>query len=422
MTDDQPTLKCPSCSDKKLHSTDDANTWKCEGCNGTYVKQASFPEEFETINHEAETLICPSCQASMNSVRCGDVELHQCDPCQAVWLDSASAGGDAAAKDASLSRMLLYGLSLPERTLRSAVGVAAGTVREAAEFVVPQSFKNAKTYKVLVRNSLAFLTDNVGGVKSSQPEDQDSAIGDDFVARKAVGNFVDLAGMATLHVSPVWIMAIVSDVAYGTKAYVQELATELKAKGLINESSTINNVDDVLNAVQDASGNAASLFDTPPLSIKELRSTLTKTKDAIANAKLKGMLPENEIKAYWAEMRNISKRDDVSLLGVSGALTMHTLGKVKTASHGTLTGVQVIGGILKRDVFDYYSTALQDVSEKGIFQSLKGTSAPYAEAIWNNFSNDRPMITDEVVSGRLFSRAASKVTDWFKKRNVKTSD
>ena len=68
------------------------------------------------------------------------------------------------------------------------VGIAAGTVREAAEFVVPQAFKNAKTYEVLVKNSLTFLTDKVGGVRSTTDDSEDSAVGDDFVARKAVSH------------------------------------------------------------------------------------------------------------------------------------------------------------------------------------------------------------------------------------------
>ncbi len=414
MATDNLQRKCPSCIDRQLASCDDPNIWNCSDCGGAFVKEADIPADFEVSQNESPSFSCPGCHQDMELLRCGEVEIRRCHQCKAVWLDSVAASHISQPESASISRALLYSLSLPERTLRSVVGIAAGTVREAAEFVVPQAFKNAKTYEVLVKNSLAFLTDKVGGVKSKNDDSEDSAVGDDFVARKAVGNFVDLAGLATLHVSPVWIMAIMSDVAYGTKSYVQELATELKAKGLINESSTINNVDDVLNAVQDASGNAASLFDTPPLSVDELRSTLAKTKDAIANADLKSMLPESEVNSYWTEMKDIAKRDDVSLLGVSGALTMHTLGKVKTASHGTLTGVQVIGGIFKREVLDYYGTALRDVSEKGMFQSLRETSAPYVEALWNNFSDDRSTLTDEVVSGRLFGRAISKVGGWFK--------
>ena len=35
----------------------------------------------------------------------------------------------------------------------------------------------------------------------------------DFVARKAVGNFIDMASLATLHLSPMLLLAVVGDVA-----------------------------------------------------------------------------------------------------------------------------------------------------------------------------------------------------------------
>ena len=175
---------------------------------------------------------------------------------------------------------LLYGLSLPERLVRSAVGVTAGTAKEIAEFVVPQAFQDSKSYEVAVRNSLNFILANVGTVSaptSKQPSTQasaapaadaanDPAAGNPgrFIARKAVGNFIDIAGLATLHVSPLWILAIVSDAAYGTKTYLSELAGELQAQGLIDDSSTIHRVDDLFEAIKKASGRAASNFDTPP--------------------------------------------------------------------------------------------------------------------------------------------------------------
>ena len=62
---------------------------------------------------------------------------------------------------------LLYGLSLPERLMRSVVGVTAGTAKEIAEFVVPQAFKDSKTYEIAVRNSIGFLVSGVGKVADS---------------------------------------------------------------------------------------------------------------------------------------------------------------------------------------------------------------------------------------------------------------
>jgi hypothetical protein len=116
----------------------------------------------------------------------------------------------------SLMNGLLYGISLPERLVRSAVGVTAGTAKEIAEFVVPQAFQDSKSYEVMVRNSLGFLLNSVATVSEPAIVQQSetaipatSAGGNiaaadpsRFIARKAAGNFIDIAGLATLHVSP----------------------------------------------------------------------------------------------------------------------------------------------------------------------------------------------------------------------------
>src|SRR5580698_10524946 len=142
--------------------------------------------------------------------------------------------------DAGLSRFLLYTLSLPERAVRSTVGVTAGASREAAHALV-------------IASSLNFLTEDIGGVEQ-QARPGEAPNVDNFLARKAVGNFVDLAGLATLHLSPIWVFAVVSDVAYGSKVYLNELAAELRQRGLIRPDSTIDRVEDLFDAIRSATG------------------------------------------------------------------------------------------------------------------------------------------------------------------------
>jgi hypothetical protein len=255
----------------------------------------------------------------------------------------------------------------------------------------------------VIRKSLGFLAEDIGGAK--RPEAVAAAEAgassppmNEFVARKAVGNFVELAGLATLHVSPLWLLAIVSDVAYGSKAYVRELAEELQKQGLVDDASAIHHVDDVLEAVQHASGRAANLFDTPPLSVDELKQSLTETRAALASADYKKILPEAELKQYWNEMRAVSAREQVSLLGVSAAMTMQTLGKLKTVSQGTLTGLHVAGGLFNRHVLGHYAETLTTLRDRGVFATLRDTSAPYVAAVWNNFSSSRPTWTEKLLS------------------------
>lgn len=324
---------------------------------------------------------------------------------------------------------LLYSVSLPERLVRSAVGITAGTAKEIAEFVVPQAFQDSKSYEVAVRNSLNFLLANVATVSDPNAEkpvalpnaataadssNDPTAINPGrFIARKAVGNFIDIAGLATLHVSPLWILAIVSDAAYGTKTYLSELAGELQSQGLIDDSSTIHRVDDLFDAIKKASGRAASNFDTPPLSLDELKSSFEQTRAALNEVDPTLLIPEAEIGRMWSDMRSLADQEKISLLGVSGAVAMQAVETIKTATQGSLTGLFVAGKIVNRNIFGHYISALSDIHKNGLWSSVRNTYGPYVDLAWGNFTSSRKTWTEQVLNPSRFARLWAKICRLF---------
>lgn len=324
----------------------------------------------------------------------------------------------------SLFSGLMYGLSLPERFVRSAVGVTAGTAIDLAEFVVPQAFRDSKSYEVMVRNSLGFLASGIGKVAETSPlpspvatlpaGDAIAATGaGTVIAKKAAATFIDIAGLATLHVSPVWILAIVSDAAYGTQTYLNELAEELQKQGLIDDSSTIHRVDDLFAAVKRATGTAASSFDLPPLSLEELRTSLTQTRNALREVDPTQLIPEAEISRVWNEMRDVASQEDVSLLGVSAAMTMRTVESIKGLTQGSLTGLFVAGQIVNRNIFGHYRTALAEIRSQGIWVSVRNTYQPYVALASGNFTASRKTWTEQVLDPGHVTRAWTAVRGWF---------
>lgn len=328
---------------------------------------------------------------------------------------SASTPADqppAVPPERSFFDALKYGVSLPERLVRSAAGLTAGTAKELAELLVPRSFQDSKTYEVVVRNSLNFVIANVGGV--NLPVDPNAPPPpENFVARKAVGNFMDFAGIATLHTSPLWVLAIVSDLAYGTKSYMQELARELQNQGLIDDASTIHKVDDLLAAVQKASGTAASSLDQPPLSVDELKASLDQTRQALMGVDPRTLFPEAEIARFWGDMKSLATKEDVSLLGVSGVVAMQTISTVKAVSQGTLTGVVVAGQIVNRAIFSHYIDSLSRINQQGLFQTLQNTYEPYVDAVWNNFHHDKRTWTESLLETSTYRTAWTTLKRWF---------
>ncbi len=306
---------------------------------------------------------------------------------------------------------LLYSLSIPERTLRSATSVVGGTLRESAALLVPQAFQSSKTYSIFVTQMLDFLVEDVGGVERSAADGASPKV-ENFVARKTVGNFVELAGLATFHMSPMTVLAIVSDVAYGSQVYLKELAEELKQAGVIDEDSTIEKLDDFFEAVSAASGTTASAFDTPPLSVEGLRKTIEDTREAVGKVDPREVIPESEIRQLWTDMHEIATTNGVDPLAVSSAMTLYSLNKVGAAGQGALSTVRAAGNIFNRTILDHYSGAIDDIRQKGLYGSLAESSQPYLAAVWKNFSGDRDTITEDVVSGRLLGRVWQTGSDW----------
>ena len=315
---------------------------------------------------------------------------------------------------AGVRNFLLYSLSVPERALRSTAGAVGGALRESCALLVPQAFQNSKTYTVMIRQMLDFLCEDVGGVAKREDANGSDKV-ENFVARKAVGNFIEMAGLATFHLSPLTLLAVVSDVAYGSQTFLRELSVELKKEGVIDQDTTIDHVDDLLNAIAGASRVTATAFDTPPLSVDGLRKTIEETKEAVRAIDPTKVIPLEEANRLWTEIHEIAAAQGVGIMEISSAMTLHTLDKLGVASRGAMSSVSVAGRLFNRHVVDHYRTALSDIRTRGIYVTVAETSGPYIESVWRNFSTDKPTVTEDLVTGKLFGQAYGAVRRWMGK-------
>ncbi len=316
---------------------------------------------------------------------------------------------------------MLYGLSIPERTLRSTVAMAGGLVRETTDLIIPQAFRDSRTYRSFIEQLLDFWVQDIGGVE--QPKDKESMTDvENYVARKAICNLIELASLATLHLSPLTVLAIVSDVAYGSKTYLRELSKELKQQGVIDEHSTIDSAADLLSAVSDASGKTSKAFDIPPLSVDGLKETIKQTKEAVKSIKPTQIIPQQEIKRLWDEIHVTATQQEMSILEVGGAMTMYTINKIGKVGKGALSTVRVAGNLFDKHIFDFYTDSLIDITNKGIFTSVAESSKPYIEAIWKNFSTEKDTVTEGMFSGRLLARCWRWFCRLFRRKKVKRKD
>jgi hypothetical protein len=312
---------------------------------------------------------------------------------------------------ATVYDFLLYGISLPERALRSASGVVGGALRESACLLVPQAFRSAQTYRVMIQQMLDFMAEDIGGVERSDDPHAPPKV-ENYVARKAVGNFLDMAGLATFHLSPMLLLAVFSDLAYGSRAYLKDLAEDLKRQGVIDQHSTVDHVDDLLAAVAGAAKTTAAAFDTPPLSVDGLKQTIDQTREAVRRIDPAKIIPQAEVRRLWEEIHHTATAQGVNPLAVSGAMTLYGLGKIGSLGRGALSTVKAAGTLFDRHVINHYADALEDIRQRGIYASLAETSRPYIDAVWRNFSTRKRTITEDVLSGKLVGEAWVAARRW----------
>ena len=307
-----------------------------------------------------------------------------------------------------VSNFLLYGLSLPERAVRSTSAVISGAVNESAQLLLPQMFRSSKSYNMLVKQMLDFMAHEVGGVEREQAAPSQV---EGFVARQTVGGFVDLAARPLLHVSPMTVLAIVSDIAYGSQTYLNELTDELKKQGVIDEDSTIDHAADLLAAINETTSKAADAMGAPPLSIDGLAKTIEEVR-AAADHDVTNVIPLAEVDRLWSQMHEMADQQGQDVFEISSAITMFAVNKIGTLGQGALSTITVAGNMFERHILDHYWQGLAEIGDKGFYVVLAESSEPYVEAMWMNFSSERETITEDVLSGRLFGRTLKSVSNW----------
>ena len=104
------------------------------------------------------------------------------------------------------------------------------------------------------------------------------------VARQAVGSVVDTAALLVFQVSPLWLLAVVYDVAKGSRRYLDEVVVELRARGALDPNVKIDGVDQLLTILERTAGELQSDVDRPPLSVEDLRSSVAEIRRAIETA------------------------------------------------------------------------------------------------------------------------------------------
>jgi hypothetical protein len=295
-----------------------------------------------------------------------------------------------------------YFFSLPERLVRSVVGLGAGVTREVSDVVLPRSVRQSRLYTNLVDTTLRFLIEQVGQVEGVYGSEDKLA--DDFLARRTVGNAVEVLGVVAFRASPVWVLAALADVCGLGRHLIPEIAAALKEQGLLEADTDFSSVDQLLDGLERTSGRMAQTINTPPLDVSALREEWRAIKEE-ARGLTPDRLPTGEsLISLWSDLKAESVRQEKSIYQTSSMLA---LSAVRSVPHGArwlgasaVAGATRTGQVLAASLLEQYRETLQEVRRVGYAEYATRHLRPYVHAAVTQFAPGTSTLTDRFLDRR----------------------
>jgi hypothetical protein len=292
-----------------------------------------------------------------------------------------------------------YLLSLPERVVRSVLGLGAGVAREVGEVAVPASVRRGQLYRNLVDATLRFLIEQVGGAEGVY-EDV-GTLPDDFLVRRTAGNAVEALGIVAFRVSPVWVLAALADVCGIGRHLIPEIADALKAQGLLDAETQFTSVEQMLDGLERTSSRLAATVNTPPLDVAALRTEWRAIRED-ARSLQPGALPSREtIGAVWAQLKHAAARQDRSIFETSSMLAVAAArglpDGVRWLSASAMVGATRTGRVVAATLLDDYKQTLDEIQQAGFVRYGTRQLRPYVQAAAGQFSPARRTLTQRIL-------------------------
>jgi hypothetical protein len=292
-----------------------------------------------------------------------------------------------------------YLLSLPERAIRSVLGMGAGMVRETGDVVIPAAVRRGRLYQNLVDTTLRFVIEEVGGAEGVYAQAQ--KLPDDFLLRRSAGNAIEVLGLVAFRASPVWVLAALADVSGIGRALIPEIADELKSQGLLESGSQFTTADQILDGLERTSARLASTVNTPPLDVPTLREELRGLRGDVQSFPSSPLPSPESIRGLWTQLRDESARQNRSVFETSSMMAVSAVQgvpeQVRWLSASARAGVARTGRVMGAGLMDYYSTTLTDIGEVGYTTYARRQLAPYAKAAARQFSPAQRSLTERLL-------------------------
>jgi hypothetical protein len=296
-------------------------------------------------------------------------------------------------------RVTTYLLSLPERFVRSTLGLGAGMVREAGELALPRSVRRTRLYQNLVDTTLRYVIEQVGGVEGVYAIDEN--LPDNFLVRRTAGNAVEVLGIVAFHASPVWVLAALADVCGMGRHLIPEISGALKAQGLLEPNAEFTSVDQIVEGLERTSSRLAEAFNTPPLDVAALKDEWRAIRVEARRLPAANLPSRTAIRDVWTELKEESARQKRSVFETSSMIAVSTVrgvpDRMRWLSRSARVSAAHTGQVFAAVLLDHYKESLAEMRRTGFVTYARRQFRPYIRAALRQFSPNRRTLTQRLL-------------------------
>src|SRR3982074_1093896 len=289
-----------------------------------------------------------------------------------------------------------YLLSLPERVIRSALGLSAGLLREVGVVVLPQGVRRSALYRSLVDTTLRYVIEHVGGAEGVYPAEQPQP--GDFLTRRGAGHAIELLGIAAFRISPVWVLAALADLSGLGRRLIPEIADALKEEGLLEKEAQFENVHQLLDGLEKTSSRLAQTINAPPIDVARLRKEWTEIRLQTRGLKLVDLPSVKDIKRRWEEVKDEAAGQGRSIFETSSVGAISAVralpDRARWLSSSTRVGAVRTGKPFSAAILEDYSHTRDALREAGYVTYATRQLSPYLRACVDQFSRQQRSMTE----------------------------
>ncbi len=288
-----------------------------------------------------------------------------------------------------------YLLSLPERSLRFMTSVATSITSLLAKTVLPKPIQKSTLYQMTFGLLQNYLIEHVAEIPLEKNEGHSS---NDYLYKKTAGSVIEGIGLLTFHYSPVWLLAMISDIAGGSQVYLRYLIKSLKQEGIITTNQEFTSIDSLLSHIQNISENSAKFLDQPPIRKEEFLGIFSQLKNIYQENPKFLMNFFHKLEKVHHDLQGLSNASQVSFEKLTGAITMDL---IKTLGEKTLNFSRV-SSKTSMEIFNVYfigsyEETLEEIINIGPSKYLGSHMNPFISQLKKHFKKEKITTTEKII-------------------------